>query len=63
MTGLLSLTDIVVKAHQGAGELALVLHENPDGAANAAVDELEGQDGAGHGGEVVDVGGGTLLVV
>jgi Cu/Zn superoxide dismutase len=44
-----TLTDVVVKAHQSSGELALVLHDDPDGAADTPVDELEGQDGGRHG--------------
>lgn len=41
-------TDVVVEAHEGAGELALVLHDDPDRRADAPVNELEGEDRACH---------------
>lgn len=42
------LTDIVVKAHECACELALVFHDDPDGRADTPVDELKGEDRRRH---------------
>ena len=42
------LTDIVVETHQSSRELPFILHQHPDGRADTSVDELQGQDCAGH---------------
>ena len=45
------LTDIVVKAHQSACKLPLVLHDDVDGRADTSVHQLEGEDRTCHGAE------------
>lgn len=46
--GLRRRTNKVIEPQERPGELALALHDDPDARADAAVDELEGEDLRGH---------------
>lgn len=39
------LTDIVVKPKEGAAELSVALHDNPDARSDALVDQLQRENG------------------